>query len=671
MRAEKPVEKIERTTSTASTLDIPITASPDDVEERPNGNVLPGQRALDLVTESGILQTVGLRFTGVGVRSEATVTSAYVQFQARTATSATSNLTIKGETSNNAVAFTAAAFNVSSRPRTTASVPWSPATWAVVGEAGANQRTPDLSPVLQEIFSRPGWASGNALALIITGTGRRVAEPFDGRRAPVLHVEFADTTPTPQCSDGLDNDGDGLTDFPEDQGCTDAQDDETDTTPTPTPTPTPQPQCSDGVDNDSDGETDFPNDPGCTDDVDTDETDPAPGAERPNVLVIMTDDQRASDDGLSVMDDLWRVYGDGGTYYPNGVVTTALCCPSRASTFSGRYAHNTGVISNNGNPLDQTTTLQYHLQQNLGYKTALTGKYLNEFTGTPPYFDLLALRAGYYDSSGSYSTTYIKDKALEFLRTFEQTDAQPWLMYVHPFAPHPEAVPETKYSQAFVPPWQDNPANTETDLSDKPPYVAKQAATTSKTAIQNLRVNMIRTLYSVDDLVAAVFAELEALGETNTLAFFMSDNGFEWYEHQQTAKGHAYDDSHQVPFFVRWSGHVATGAIDQKIVANVDIAPTVYDALEYQPQNYTPDGRSIFTSRRDVILTEGFGRGYRSLWQPDWMYAEYNDGFLEYYGTDDPRQLENGFTTGNPPPNAAELESQMRSYRSCVGTACP
>jgi arylsulfatase A-like enzyme len=432
--------------------------------------------------------------------------------------------------------------------------------------------------------------------------------------------------------------------------------------------PAPPPQCSDGIDNDSDGKADFPADPGCIDANDNDETDVQLG--RPNILVVMTDDQRASSDGLSVMDDLWRIYGDGGTYYANAAVTTALCCPSRASTFAGRYAHNTGVIDNNGDPLDQTTTMQYHLQ-NLGYKTALTGKYLNDFTGTPPYFDLLALRVGYYDSNGSYGTTYIKDKAIDFLQVFEQNDAQPWLMYIHPFAPHSDSVPEDKYKSAFVPVWEDNPANTETDLSDKPRYVATQAANTSKSDIKNLRSRMIRTLYSVDDLIAAVFAKLKALGETNTLAFFLSDNGYQWYEHQLSGKGHAYDDSHRVPFFMRWPGHVAAGGIDRKIVANIDVAPTVYDALGYQPDNYAPDGRSIFTSQRDVILTEGFGRGYKGLWNPDWMYAEYRDGSLEYYGPNDPWQLDNSFKTGSPPANAEELNRQLGGYKNCVGVACP
>lgn len=426
--------------------------------------------------------------------------------------------------------------------------------------------------------------------------------------------------------------------------------------------------CSDGADNDGDGHTDFPADPGCIDASDDDETDPS--GQRPNILIVMTDDQRASSDGLSVMDDLRRIFGEHGTYYPNAVATTPLCCPSRASTFSGRYAHNTGVIDNDGNPLDQTTTLQYHLQQRLGYQTALVGKYLNEFTGSPPFFDLVDRRIGYGDpTSRDYGTTYVADQATTFLEAFEQEDGRPWLLFVTPFAPHEPATPEAKYRSASVPPWVDNPARSEADLGDKPPYVLAEQAPLGR--IQAMRERMIRTLYSVDDLVASTFSRLDALGETNTLAFFLSDNGYQWYEHGLDKKGKPYDDSVRIPFFIRWPGHIETGLVDEKIVANIDIAPTVYDALDYVPSNYAPDGRSIFNSERSVILTEGFGRGFRSLWNPRWMYVAYDGGFREYYGPSDPWQLENRFATGSPPANATDLQAQLQAYRDCAGATCP
>src|SRR5450755_350915 len=79
-----------------------------------------------------------------------------------------------------------------------------------------------------------------------------------------------DKSKNPQCSDGIDNDGDGLVDFPDDPGCVSA-DDETENS-------LPSPQCSDGRDNDGDGKTDFPDDPGCTSASDNDEFTDNPAA---------------------------------------------------------------------------------------------------------------------------------------------------------------------------------------------------------------------------------------------------------------------------------------------------------------------------------------------------------------------------------------------------------
>jgi hypothetical protein len=83
--------------------------------------------------------------------------------------------------------------DITSRLRTGANVAWAPVPWTTIGEAGPDQRTSDLAPVIQEIVNRAGWMSGNALALIISGSGRRVAEPYDGlpAAAPLLHVEYS------------------------------------------------------------------------------------------------------------------------------------------------------------------------------------------------------------------------------------------------------------------------------------------------------------------------------------------------------------------------------------------------------------------------------------------------------------------------------------------------
>src|SRR5439155_10539767 len=93
----------------------------------------------------------------------------------------------------------------------------------------------------------------------------------------------------------------------------------------------------------------------------------------PNILIIVTDDQRQ---GLDVMPKTIKWLGDGGTAYTNAFVTTPLCCPSRTSIFTGQYAHNHGLKIEFKEDFDQTTTMQYYLQQ-AGYRTGLYGKYLN------------------------------------------------------------------------------------------------------------------------------------------------------------------------------------------------------------------------------------------------------------------------------------------------------
>ena len=79
--------------------------------------------------------------------------------------------TVEGEASDDADAFEKVDGDVTSRPRTSQSIPWEPAPWTRRGASGADQRTPELAALVQEIGDRPGWSSGNALSLRISGPG--------------------------------------------------------------------------------------------------------------------------------------------------------------------------------------------------------------------------------------------------------------------------------------------------------------------------------------------------------------------------------------------------------------------------------------------------------------------------------------------------------------------
>jgi len=177
--------------SGSTLIESRIISRNDDVEEDIAGAISLRSSDLELGVES-TAQTVGLRFTGVDIPAGATITAASIQFTVDEPNRAASSLSFYGEASGNAAAFTTSNSNVSSRPRTTASVQWSPAPWPTVGASGNDQRTPDLSVIIQEIVNQNGWRENNALVILITGSGQRTAESFDGdnSRVPVLSIEF-------------------------------------------------------------------------------------------------------------------------------------------------------------------------------------------------------------------------------------------------------------------------------------------------------------------------------------------------------------------------------------------------------------------------------------------------------------------------------------------------
>ena len=178
---------------TPGIIDKRIASSMDDVEQNANGSIYTNSSDLELVADgSKGNQTVGLRFTNIDIPQGATITNAYIQFTTDETNSGTTNLTIKGDDSNSAASFTTAINNVSGRAKTSASASWNPAAWNSVGQAGSAQRTPELKSIVQEIINRSGWSSGNNMAFIITGTGERTAEAYDGvpSQAPLLHIEF-------------------------------------------------------------------------------------------------------------------------------------------------------------------------------------------------------------------------------------------------------------------------------------------------------------------------------------------------------------------------------------------------------------------------------------------------------------------------------------------------
>jgi hypothetical protein len=190
---------------TALVAEARVRADRDDAEEDQVTTIVDLDSAtLDMVRDqgSGRNQFIGLRFSAIPVPRAATVSEARVQFTASEVSTGPANLFFAGQAVDDGPAFTSAPpGNISTRTSLTMAIAsWLdvPA-WSTIGQAGADQRTPDLSAIVQEIVNRPGWNAGNALVLLSAGEGTRVARAFDQRpegpsTAPLLQVTYLQGT---------------------------------------------------------------------------------------------------------------------------------------------------------------------------------------------------------------------------------------------------------------------------------------------------------------------------------------------------------------------------------------------------------------------------------------------------------------------------------------------
>ena len=416
-------------------------------------------------------------------------------------------------------------------------------------------------------------------------------------------------------------------------------------------------------------------------------------SEPPNVVLVLTDDQRW--DTLNVMPQVLDHLVAEGMNLRGATITNPLCCPSRATILTGRYAHTTGVYTN-GPPnggwsafrSSESDTIATALQ-GAGYRTGLVGKYLNGFTGpdveVPPGWDrffAFSGPAGYYDynilddargplSYGSspkeYSTDVLRRQAVSFIRT--APSGQPIFLLVAPVAPHAPSTPAPRHIGDLAgTPVVLNPAVNE-DVTDKPAYLASRPTLSERMLRRRIRAQR-ETLLAVDQLVGGI---VTALAETrrgeNTLIIFMSDNGVANGEHRWMPKQVPYEGSIRVPMVIRLPGEIPAGTISNALVSNVDIAPTIAD---FAGVGLAADGvsmRPLLTDqasavRSSVVLEHvQFDTAvptYCGTRTPGFMFAHYATGEEELYDmSQDPWQLRNVVATR--PRKASELRALTRS----------
>jgi N-acetylglucosamine-6-sulfatase len=411
---------------------------------------------------------------------------------------------------------------------------------------------------------------------------------------------------------------------------------------------------------------------------------PDPQPLRPNILFILSDDQRwdTTDDthspvpGQPIMPGLRTELGGSGVEFANAFMGTPLCCPSRSSILRGQYAHTTGVYTNTGTHggADDFVSLEPEtvgtLLQAAGYRTGFYGKYLNEYNAlwpnastpyipvgwnvwgafkNPKYFSYILVDNGlpvsYGTGDADYSTDVLREKAKQFISDSAAL-GQPFFLYLAFKAPHGPWEPAPRHVGKFagLPPWRPASYN-EADVSDKPTWVQNTPllTPTDQADLDNIRIAQLEMLQAVDEAIGGsttygitgIMQHLRNLGiADDTIVVYFSDNGWQWGEHRFQAKNKPYEESIRSPMFIRYPKLAPLPRVETRFALNIDLCPTFVELTlrATDPQPTIPfDGTSLVrlldrstpTWRTD-FMTEGWpgNHVWASVRDDRWKYTE-------------------------------------------------
>lgn len=363
---------------------------------------------------------------------------------------------------------------------------------------------------------------------------------------------------------------------------------------------------------------------------------PVLAAERPNFVIMMTDDQRH--DAMSIAGNrmlktphLDRIAREG-IRFRNMFVTNALCAPSRATLLTGLYSHSHGVIDNRQRQIKAEQPLLSDLMRDAGYEVAFCGKshmagalrerkwdYYFGYRGQGRYQNPLIAEGtdGKDEAYPGYMDDVVTDKAVAWLKRKRE---KPFCLFLFFKAPHRSWERAPRHADLFKDDVVPKPhAWDEYDkgFPGKPRAFAeadnKIGNAPDVMSLEKMVKDINATVTAVDENVGKVFEALRETGRLDdTAMLFTSDNGFFHGEWRLYDKRLMHEPSIRVPLLVRYPPLIKAGSLNDRMVLNVDIAPTVLDLARIPVPNWM-HGRSA------VPLLSG----KRTEWRSDWLYEYY------------------------------------------------
>ncbi|HEY3321506.1 MAG TPA: sulfatase [Planctomycetota bacterium] len=452
---------------------------------------------------------------------------------------------------------------------------------------------------------------------------------------------------------------------------------------------------------------------------------PAADAKRPNVVFILTDDQRwdalgcAKHPLLKIKTPNLDRLAKEGAIFRNMFVTTSLCSPSRASFLSGLYPHTHKIINNFTDYPGDLPSYPRQLKE-AGYETAYIGKfhmgeqnddkragfdYWVTHLGQGQYYDTVFNIDGDRRPLPGYYTHRVTELAVDWLKRKHE---KPFVMIMGHKAPHGPFVPEDKYKHIYDDVKVEYPKSA-FELDGRPKWVEQRLDTwhgiygplyafrhefpnrspEGVLIFGDFVRSYTATINSVDDSVGAVMKALEETGQlNNTLLIFTSDNSFLLGEHGMIDKRTMDEESIRVPLLVRYPPLIKPGAKIDQMVLNVDLAPSILDICS-APALPKVHGRSV------KPLLQGQHEGWRKSWlyeynyekqfpytpnvrgvrTDEWKYVHYPHGEgqpdrhkAELYNVkDDPQELKNLIDDPECASKLSELKAELTRLQEETG----
>ncbi|MCT9933375.1 sulfatase [Planotetraspora sp. A-T 1434] len=432
---------------------------------------------------------------------------------------------------------------------------------------------------------------------------------------------------------------------------------------------------------------------------------------RPNIVLILTDDLDTTD--LQRFPNIYNLLVRQGASFSHFFVTNPWCCPSRSSLLRSQYVHSHQVESNRsptgGFPkfrsMESSTVGTW--MHDAGYRTALFGKYLNQYPSgaprsyIPPGWDEWAVPVTrlyqeygyalnengtvfqYGDAPGDYLEDVLSGKADRFV-----AENDPFFLYLAPVAPHLPAHHAPRHDAAFSgEPAPRTPSFDQEDMSAEPLWLRDRPHLSARDVkrIDRVHQNRMRAMLGVDDMVGALVSSLARAGRLDdTYIFFTSDNGFHLGQHRLLpGKTTPFEEDIRVPMVVRGPG-IAPGSTIDRLASTVDLSPTFAELGGAATPDFT-EGRSLVpllqgreVPWRDALLVEFVHAAYspdcpptyNALRTDRYSYVEYETGERQLYDLyADPGELRNIAATADP-VLVGTLSARLAVLHECSGGSC-